>query len=901
MFMKIQFLPVKWRRMLGIGVIMILLSQMLVVAELRAAANQYDYTGAPQSVVLQAGKYLVEVYGAQGGGQVNYSKGAYVKGEIVVTSPINMTIYVGGQNGWNGGGSPGTYSGYDAGSNGGGASDIRFRPDGSTGTALGDRQIVAGGGGGRGGDWYWNGGPFGGNGGAGGASGASGAGSVYSGGGGGAGIGSGGAGGDPGSGGCGGSVRLVGCRAAIGSPGSAGGYGVGGRGGNGGWGYWYAGPGSAGGGGGGGLFGGGGGGGSNNVLYTGGGGGGGGSSYIGGMFGNTSIVGDVNPGNGKVVITPVISPPTAAQSLVSASPSSVPADGAAVSTVTVTLKDAYGIGVAGKNVSLAKSSGPGAPVITTVQGMTDASGMAIFTVKSATAGVDVFTATDTTDSLVVTQTASVTFLAFADAPVLSSAVAGNAYVDLGWIAPNGNGSAISDYDIQYRTSSPVGAWNSVVHAASTALTVRVGGLTNDVSYDFRVAAKNAAGLGPYSNVLSARPVPPAPNAPTALLTTPGSSKMSLAWTAPASGPAPTTYRIIYGKSVYCNPAVSPFTGCSAPQNTPNATPSALITGLANNTGYNFAVYALNGSTVSLSAATAAASTPTVPGAPAITSVTPSRGKVNIIWTAPVSNGGVALTSYTLRYGLDTSACDLPSLGVTGAGCFEVSGIAPAVTSKEINSGLTGGTRYKFAVFAYNEVGVGPISNIAKTMTWVDITPPVLGSGLTSAGAWAYDDPPCYDVTGKSTPITVDGVNRAGTFDFDNVAVGAKYQACLRMSSFEADAKPVRLEGWVWNDKFGWVSLYCPGGPGAQNLGVNCGSQQYGVTVTTTGVGPDFSLVKLSGNAWGDNIEWITFETPFSQIRPIPNGNNRGRVLGLVMDTYGWSDKVGWIDFSDGTH
>jgi hypothetical protein len=106
-----------------------------------------------------------------------------------------------------------------------------------------------------------------------------------------------------------------------------------------------------------------------------------------------------------------IGPVNASTSTVSASPTSVPADGATTSTITVTLKDVNSNPVSGKTVTLAKSSGPGTPTITTVQGTTDASGVATFTVRSTTAGADVFQATDTTDSLVVAQTATVTFTA----------------------------------------------------------------------------------------------------------------------------------------------------------------------------------------------------------------------------------------------------------------------------------------------------------------------------------------------------------------------------------------------------------------------------------------------------------------------------------------------------------
>lgn len=102
---------------------------------------------------------------------------------------------------------------------------------------------------------------------------------------------------------------------------------------------------------------------------------------------------------------------SASVSTTSASLSSVAADGATTSTITVTLKDVFGNPVASKSVTLAKTSGPGTPTITTVSGTTNASGQASFTVVSSTVGTDVFTATDTTDSnLVITQTASVTFI-----------------------------------------------------------------------------------------------------------------------------------------------------------------------------------------------------------------------------------------------------------------------------------------------------------------------------------------------------------------------------------------------------------------------------------------------------------------------------------------------------------
>ena len=60
-------------------------------------------------------------------------------------------------------------------------------------------------------------------------------------------------------------------------------------------------------------------------------------------------------------------------------------------------------------MTLAKSGG--SSTITTVSGVTNASGVATFTVKDTVAETTTYTATDTTDSFTVTQTATVTFAA----------------------------------------------------------------------------------------------------------------------------------------------------------------------------------------------------------------------------------------------------------------------------------------------------------------------------------------------------------------------------------------------------------------------------------------------------------------------------------------------------------
>ncbi|MCX6879141.1 MAG: Ig-like domain-containing protein, partial [Verrucomicrobia bacterium] len=102
----------------------------------------------------------------------------------------------------------------------------------------------------------------------------------------------------------------------------------------------------------------------------------------------------------------------AGTSTVVASPAMVANDGVSTSTITVTLKDANSNPVGGKSVTLASSRGA-CDTISAASGPSNGSGVVTFTVRSATAGLAEFTATDTTDApgVVIATPATVTFYA----------------------------------------------------------------------------------------------------------------------------------------------------------------------------------------------------------------------------------------------------------------------------------------------------------------------------------------------------------------------------------------------------------------------------------------------------------------------------------------------------------
>ena len=260
----------------------------------------FNYTGNVQTYVVPAGinSIQIEAWGAQGQGG-NGGLGGYVSGDLSVTPGQTLNIYVGGQDGYNGGG-----AGFAATAlkNGGGASDVRIG-----GTTFNDRVIVAGGGGAGGPTDL---GPYTGGHGGGGT-----VGSNYAGGGGAQGYG--GAGGNGGlnggtgnntchSGGAGGGGFMSGgsgsCNTCYSSTcGQDGSLGLGGNADT-----WENGQcyndynGTAGGGGG--YYGGGG----SSVGNCGSGGGGGGSSWTGSLTNNV-LTGGQKTGNGQIIITELCS------------------------------------------------------------------------------------------------------------------------------------------------------------------------------------------------------------------------------------------------------------------------------------------------------------------------------------------------------------------------------------------------------------------------------------------------------------------------------------------------------------------------------------------------------------------------------------------------------------------
>ncbi|MEI8269909.1 MAG: fibronectin type III domain-containing protein, partial [bacterium] len=102
-----------------------------------------------------------------------------------------------------------------------------------------------------------------------------------------------------------------------------------------------------------------------------------------------------------------------------------------------------------------------------------------------------------------------------DAPQDLIPTVNNEVVNLNWVAPYDNKSAITDYIIEYKLSSEPTIWTTFNDGVSTATSTAVTGLNTGQIYNFRVSAQNVNALGDLSSVVTAIPLSGTPTAPTA--------------------------------------------------------------------------------------------------------------------------------------------------------------------------------------------------------------------------------------------------------------------------------------------------------------------------------------------------------------------------------------------------
>src|SRR5207245_2456773 len=124
----------------------------------------------------------------------------------------------------------------------------------------------------------------------------------------------------------------------------------------------------------------------------------------------------------------------------------------------------------------------------------------------------------------------------------------------------------------------------------------------------------------------------------------------------------------------------------------------------------FSVVAHNAIGSSTASAASNSVTPaSVPGAPTAVSTTAGNASAAVSWTAPASDGGSAITSYTVS-------------SSPAGGSATVTGTSASVT------GLTNGTAYTFSVVAHNAIGSSTASAASNSVTPLAPPPPATVPG-----------------------------------------------------------------------------------------------------------------------------------------------------------------------------
>jgi Zn-dependent metalloprotease len=259
------------------------------------------------------------------------------------------------------------------------------------------------------------------------------------------------------------------------------------------------------------------------------------------------------------------------------------------------------------------------------------------------------------------------------------------------------------------------------------------GQTLLLSFDGAEDSSNATAFVLDDMSLTTTPTSTAPDAPIGVTATPGNAEAQLSWSAPGSdGGSP-----IIAYTVTANPGGRTAT-------TTGAT-TATVTGLTNGTAYTFTVTATNaiGTSPASAASNAVTPTPTAPMAPTAVNATPDDGQAVVWWATPASNGGSAITGYTV-----TASPGGMSATTTGATTATV-------------TGLTNGTAYTFTVTATNAIGTSPRSAPSAAVT------PSLPGGFTGIAPTRVLD--TRDGTGA--PKTKLGAGQNLTLNVPNVPEG----------------------------------------------------------------------------------------------------------------------------------